>query len=125
MNKYLIKITGEQDLFYDSEDRVYKYRMHCPYCSKESGCRCFETLGKAEDFMDDSIGFMCSNKCSLINFIDEFEEDDVRDTMKEMGIIWRLKWYIFKLTGRISENDAYEVLEIIDLDYDSMEGEAC
>ena len=125
MQENLIRITGEQDLFYDGENRVYKYRMHCPYCGKPSGCRCFETLGKAEDFMDDNISFMCSSTCSLINFIDDFGEDDVGDTMKEMGIIWRLKWYIFMLTGRISKSDAHEVINNMNLECDLVEGEAC
>ncbi len=125
MQEYLIRITGERNLFYDSEDRLYKYRMHCPYCGKASGCRCFETIEEAEGFIDDATSFMCSSTCTLISFVDDFGEDDVRDTIKGMGFIWRLKWYIFKFTEYISEKDAYEVLEAMDLDYDSMGGESC
>lgn len=148
MKEYLIRITDEQNLLYDSEDRLYRYRMHCPYCGKESGCRCFETLEKAEDFMYNGTYFACSSKCVLMSYFDEQDLNDIKDTMKEIGkgkynlldswyvkiyknyikyfiSMWWLKWYVLKYTGRISEKDAYKVLDVMDLDYDSVEGESC
>lgn len=62
MNKqYLIKITGEDNLWYDSEEKVYRKRLYCD-CGKVAGCRCYPDLFAAqynEDFMT------CSYKCAL------------------------------------------------------------
>ena len=146
MKETLIRLTGEKNLFYDSEDRLYRYRMYCPYCGKESGCRCFDTLKKAETFAVDSVPIVCSSKCFLKSLIDDQGIDEIGDTMKEIDIkstvirsrlkrfivgitnfftIWRLKWYIFKYTGYISEQDAYEVVDAMEIDFDSVEGELC
>ena len=147
MKENLIRLTGEKDLFYDSEDRLYRYRMHCPQCGKYSGCRCFDELEKAENFAVEGMNFLCSSRCFLKSLIDDQGIDDIGDTMKEMGIkstairsklkrfvveyitnfftMWGLKWYIFKYTGYISEKDAYEVIDTMELDFDSVEGELC
>lgn len=148
MKESLIRLTDEKNLFYDSEDKLYRYRMHCLYCGKYSGCRCFNTLEKAEDFIEGCMGFLCSSRCFLDSLIDDQDIDDIRDTMFEMGFknwilikprfkrfivqyitniftIWRLKWYIFKFTGYISEKDAYEMLDTMEIDFDSIQGESC
>ncbi len=148
MKENLIRLTDETDLFYDSEDRLYRYRMHCPYCGKYSGCRCFPTLEKVEDFVENGMNFLCSSKCFLKSLIDDQGIDDIRDTMFEMGFknwilikprfkrfivqyitniftILRLKWYIFKYIGYISEKDAYEVIDTMEIDFDSVQGESC
>jgi len=125
MKECLIRLTDEKDLFYDSEDRCYRYRMHCPYCGKYSGCRCFPTLEKAENFAEDGMNFLCSSMCFLNSMIDDQGREDIGDTMKEMGMIWRLKWYVYKYTGYISEQDAYEVIDTMEIDFDSVEGESC
>jgi len=152
MKDGFIRITDEKNLFYDSVNRVYRVRMHCPNCGKDSGCRCFDTLGKAEGFIDDGIPFVCSSKCSLKSLVGDVGVDDIGDTMKEMGMgnwkierkhlitrinrfinhtlkyyisIWRLKWYIFKYTGYISEKDAYKVIDEMDINFDEVGGESC
>lgn len=141
MKENLIRLIDEDNLFYDSEDRLYRYRMNCPYCGKYSGCRCFPTLEKAEDFGIDGTPFLCSSRCFLKSLIDDQGIDDIGDTMKEMGVVkwgikhlsyisyyisvWRLKWYIFKYIGYISEKDAYEVIDTMEIDFDSVQGESC
>jgi len=152
MREGFIILTGKKDIFYDSLDRVYRVRMHCPHCTKFSGCRCFDTLEKAEEFIEDGIPFVCSSKCSLMILVDDVGVNDIGDTMKGMGIgnfkigrkhfitrinrfinhtlkyyisIWRLKWYIFKYFGYISEKDAYKVIDEMDIDFDQVEGESC
>lgn len=147
MRRYLIKLTDEGSIFYDSADRVYRYAMSCPQCGKYSGCRCFDTLEKVENFSIDGTDFLCSSRCFLESMIDDQGIDDIGDTMKEMSIktittrsklkyfiiryiinfftIWRLKWYIYKYTGYISEQDAYDVVDAMDIDFGSMEGEMC
>ncbi len=121
----IVKIKGEKNLFYDSIDRVYRYRMHCPECGRPSGCRCFITIEKAYTFIEDCSDFICSSKCYL-DYL--FVEDDpcyVEETMKDMGIIFRIKWYIYKYFNIISEVDAFRVVGNMDIDYDSVTGEYC
>lgn len=61
-----IKLTAEDNLFYDSIERVYRYRMHCPQCGKPSGCRCFPDLEEAETATMDACDYACSSKCSVL-----------------------------------------------------------
>lgn len=142
----LIKITDEENMFYDSEERLYRCRMHCPSCGDMSGCRCFETIEEAYEFIEGGCDYLCSCKC----YLDDVDECELGEAMKEMGIIcikyksriplhiqriirsmryylsiWRFKWYIYKYTGYISENDACEVIESMDLDFDSVGGMSC
>lgn len=155
MKNCLIKLTGERDLFYDSKERLYRYRMHCEVCGNVSGCRCFNTLEKAEDFSTDKMDLICSYKC-YISYLMNNDKIYVEETMKEMGTIslskslkswyipkfmrsyhvkilrfinlftiWRLKWYKLKLTGRISEEDAWIVIDEMDIDSDKIQGESC
>ncbi len=164
MKENLIRLTDEDNLFYDSEDRLYRYRMNCPYCGKYSGCRCFPTLEKVEDFVENGVNFLCSSKCFLIDFINEQGIDEVGEAIKELGrgnyltitnkketnklkrifnkikknirflinynikyyfSTWRIKWYIFRYTGYISENDSHIIVDEMDLDFDFIEGESC
>lgn len=146
MFSYLTKITGEENIFYDSEERLYRYRMHCPNCGKESGCKCFEEIDEVYEFMDEGFDYTCSYRC----FIDCFGDFELEESMKDMGLIdinyksvvpvfiqkiirtvryffntWRLKWYIYKYTRYMSEDDAREVIEFMDLDYDGTGGISC
>ncbi len=41
MKEGLVKITGEDNLYYDSITKQYKSAMHCPICGKYSGCWCY------------------------------------------------------------------------------------
>lgn len=147
MFNYLVKITDEENLFYDSEERLYRYRMHCPACGETSGCRCFETIEKAYDFMENDYDYLCSSRCFIESAVDDYE---LGEAMKEIGLIslnfkscipvwvqkiirsvryylntWRLRWYIYKYTRYISEKDAREVIDSMDLDYDSIGGMSC
>lgn len=79
--QWLIKITGENDLWYDSEERTYRRRMYCPYCGKVSGCQCYEELDDAEIDIANEINYTCSSKCMLENG----EWDYIEDALSEAG----------------------------------------
>lgn len=100
MNKlWLIKLTGEDNLFYDSEEKVYRYRMHCPYCGKASGCQCYEDMEEAECDEANEINYSCSAKCSLM--FGEWEGVDM--AMGEAKIRWR--------ASELPESDARKLFE--------------
>ena len=65
--KWLIKINGEDNLYYDSEKKVYRLRLFCPRCHKPSDCQCYENY---EDYeYDRASGFpemCCSYVCCLL-----------------------------------------------------------
>lgn len=68
IKKWLIKINGEDNLYYDSINKEYRLRLFCPRCHKPSGCQCYQSLRTYEE---DSIstGFpvrCCSYLCCLI-----------------------------------------------------------
>jgi len=152
-NESMIKVGD--NIFYDSLDRVYRYRMHCEICGRVSGCRCFESLEEAEDFSISGMDTMCSGKCYVVYMLNE-DHELVEDTMKEMGTIslsdslksgyiprfmkpchvtilriinfftiWRFKWYFLKYFNKISYDDAIKVIDEMDIDYDNMQGDSC
>ena len=67
MKKWLTKINGENNLYYDSDKKVYRLRLFCPHCGKPSDCHCYESY---EDYeYDRSSGFplrCCSYSCCLL-----------------------------------------------------------
>lgn len=62
----IVKLTAENDLFYDSVEKLYRYRMHCPECGTISGCRCFPDLEEAELATVSETDYACSSRCSLL-----------------------------------------------------------
>ena len=50
--RWLVKINGEDDLFYDSYNKEYRLRLFCPNCNKSSGCQCYENY---DDYLIDYI----------------------------------------------------------------------
>lgn len=123
----LIKLAGEDNIFYDSEERLYRYRMHCDVCGKVSGCRCFDTLEKAECASESGLDYVCSYKCVVIGHTDW---DDVFEVMRGMGLRWWLKSWILRIGLKfnkvwISENDAYNIIDEMDIEFDGIGGESC
>ncbi len=72
MKEWLIKI--QDNIYYDSEERVYRYKMHCPNCDKQSErCQCYTDLDRLLSDIDDGIAdYTCSSKCALL--IGDFDE---------------------------------------------------
>ena len=82
MNKrWLIKI--EDNIFYDSENRLYRYRQHCPNCGVLiPKCQCYEDLDQLLGDIDDDIADVCcSSKCCLLSG----EWNDIDEAMQEAG----------------------------------------
>lgn len=117
----LVKLTNEDNIFYDSIKKVYRYRMHCPKCGKISGCRCFEDIEDVEEASASGLDFCCSSKCSIY-MLDSYEEERIKELMQEL--------YIEKDIKDLTEEDASLILEDLcndydSLDYDHISGDAC
>lgn len=114
MSRGLVKVTGEDDLFYDSIEKVYRYRMHCPRCGRYSGCRCFQTLEAVDDALFHNPPSMhCSCRC-YVN-----DTDDAAEYAEEMHITIKPtmeEWNAQKIVKAMIED--------ID-DYEDLGGEAC
>lgn len=107
MNKqWLIKINGEDNLYYDSEEREYRLRLFCPYCHKPSDCQCYK---RYEDYVCDFIeGFperCCSYLCCLaIN--SENERENIIMASRKVGIS-------AKQLDKYTEEDAKQIVEYL------------
>lgn len=105
MKEGLIRITGERNIFYDSEERVYRYKMHCPQCGiKLDKCMCYNNIEVLHSDIDDGIADdTCSARCTLI--IGEF--DEITDVMEDMGFYRKAS----ELIINIPDKDIKEYLE--------------
>lgn len=79
-----IKLTAEDNLFYDSIGKVYRYRMHCPQCKKPSGCRCFPDLEEAETATMEDCDYACSSKCAVI-YSYENNDAQIEEALQGLG----------------------------------------
>lgn len=109
MKAGLVRLTGERDIFYDSIDKIYRYRMHCPGCKKViPTCRCYgEDTGGLDRLLidiDDGIAdCTCSSKCALV--INDCCE--VAEVMQEAGFEKDLRACLNQLT----EEQSLDVLK--------------
>ncbi len=90
MKESLIKITGTDNLYYDSETKQYKSRMHCPYCGKPSGCWCYSEFDSIPMWDEDFPNTYCSDRhfvlgCDYYNLaeIADMLHITVKPTMEE------------------------------------------
>ena len=77
MNKrWLIKINGENNLYYDSERSEYRLRLLCPHCHKPSTCQCYQSY---EDYEYDKTSEFpevpCSYRCCISECSDKWKEN--------------------------------------------------
>jgi len=102
----LIRLKENKDIFYDSVDGVYKYRMHCPYCGKViDNCRCYNDLQKLSIDIDDGIAdYSCCAKCCLLN---DDEWDDIEDALIDAKLDKNTK------LSDLSETQAQSVLDYL------------
>ena len=119
MKEGLIRLKNEKNIFYDSIEKVYRYRMHCPMCGKIiTPCQCYHDLYRLERDIDDGIAdYTCSSKCSLMG--NEWEE--LGEAMQAVGID-----NITNIAD-LTEKQACAVLEILteNADFDYPGGEDC
>jgi hypothetical protein len=116
----LIKLTGEDNLFYDSVEKVYRYRMHCPKCKKISGCQCFEDLEEAEHASIYELDYCCTYKCTVMEIV-EHGAYDIDRIMSSLEI----KKDIKNLTEEDAMSIVDEIGQEIDIDDDYIGGESC
>ncbi len=117
MKNGLLRLTDEKDIFYDSIEKIYRYRMHCSNCGIEvQPCRCYNDLDRLLCDIDDHLADKpCSAKCSLLLW----EDDDYLDEiMQEVGLTLDSKKCLSKLTdiqldeivADYDKNDVFEAL---------------
>jgi len=112
MKEGLIRITGEKDVFYDSIERVYRYRMHCPNCGNViPTCRCYQDIDELLMDIDAGIANYCSSKCALLN--EEWYE--IGEAMESLGISRDLRECVSEITDEQLKEclGDYEIGEVL------------
>jgi len=118
MKEGLVKITDTDNLYYDSITKQYKYKMHCPYCGKHSGCWCFPDFDSVPIFEEEFPNTYCSDRHFVLG-----ESDSVGEIASEMGITIKPtmeEWNASKIV-RARMEDGYDG----DYDGDIPSGETC
>lgn len=64
--QWLIKINGEDNLYYDSYNKEYRLRLLCPHCHKPSGCWCYEDYEDYEIDISSKPEMYCTYRCTLM-----------------------------------------------------------
>ncbi len=106
MKEGLIRLTDEKDIFYDSIEKVYRYRMHCPNCKQViSTCVCYNDLDVLYGDIDDGIAdYTCSSKCTVLSW---GMSEEVAEAMRELGFEKDMKECLKQLT----EDQVFEELK--------------
>lgn len=113
MKEGLIKITGRDNLYYDSNTKQYRSRMHCHYCGKPSGCWCYPDFESIPMWDEEFPKNYCSDRHFVL-------DNDVKDIARELGITIKTtmeEWNASKIVRALMEN--------FDGDYDVPSGEGC
>lgn len=121
--RWLIKINGEDDLYYDSENKEYRLRLFCPNCHKPSTCQCYKSY---EDYISDSISelpVMCCSYFCCLNINSDNETENIIKAAQDIGL--EIK-HLTKYTEKEAEQIVDHLLEegIWDLS-DESTGEQC
>lgn len=74
MKNGLVKITGENNLYYDSTIKQYKFVMHCPLCGKYSGCWCFPDFESIPMWDEECPNTYCSDRCFVLDLKEDLED---------------------------------------------------
>jgi hypothetical protein len=114
MKEGLIRLTDEKDIFYDSIEKVYRYRMYCPNCKQViSTCICYNDLDVL--FMDIDEGtanYTCSSKCTVLSW---GMSEEVTEAMRELGFEKDLKECLKQLsdTHRMEYLQGYQIEDVL------------
>lgn len=117
MKDGLIRLTNEKDIFYDSVEKVYRYRGHCANCGIKLKCQCYEDLDLLLSDIDDDIAdTCCSSKCCLL--VGDWEE--LNDVMQSLGMQKDIRLLISNLTDEqiVKEVKGYELLSVLQTLYE-------
>lgn len=90
MKDGLIKITGEDHLYYDSITKQYKSTMHCPHCRKYTGCWCYPDYESVSLWDEEYPNACCSDRCFVLGLISDMQDiaDDLGITIKPTMEEW-------------------------------------
>lgn len=121
--RWFIKINDENNLYYDSEKKIYRLRLFCVHCGKSYDCQCYEEY---EDYeYDKSSGIpsrCCSYMCCLLT-TPSSEIDYIKKVIEKLGMS-------VKPLTEYTEDEAEQITDYIvensmfDVDEDSA-GEQC
>ena len=115
MKEGLIKITGEDNLYYDSITKQYKYAMHCPQCGRYSGCWCYPDFESTPIWDNECPDVYCSDRCFVFAL-----REDLAEIASEMGITIHSKmeeWNASKIV--------YVFMEDLDIGDVDISGSSC
>lgn len=109
MKEGIIKITDTDNLYYDSNTKQYKSRMHCPYCGKASGCWCYPDFDSVSMWDEDYPNVYCCN----VHFVLD-QEDNIYELVEiAMGLGITIK-------PTMEEWNAAKIVKVIMEDIDNM-----
>ena len=84
--RWLVKINGEDNLYYNSKTKDYRLRLFCPHCKKPSTCYCYQSY---EDYEEEKISELpvmyCSSMCCILVGSDDWK-NKVLDAANHIGI---------------------------------------
>ena len=113
MKEGLIRLTDEKDIFYDSIEKVYRYRMHCPNCKQViSTCICYNDLDVLLMDIDERVAdYTCSSKCTVLSW---GMSEEVTEAMQELGFEKDLRECLKQLTDtqRMEHFQCYTIEEV-------------
>jgi hypothetical protein len=121
--RWLIKINEENNLYYDSEKKIYRLRLFCVHCHKPYDCRCYKDY---EDYEYDKSSGLPSSCCSYfccLSTSPSGETDYIKKVVQNLGMN-------VKPLAEYTEEEAEQIIDyiveksIFDLDEDSA-GERC
>ncbi len=116
MKEGLVKIIGEDNLYYDSITKQYKSAMHCPQCGKYTGRWCYPDFESTPLWEEEYPNSPCSDRCFVL-----IEKDNLYDIASELNITIKPimeEWNASKIVRVFME-------EIDDVVYDELSGSTC
>jgi len=115
----LVRLKENENIFYDSVNGVYKYRMHCPECGKVIDyCRCYNDLHILYADIDEGIAdYTCSARCCLLCG----DWDEIEDALMDVEFNKNTK------LSNLSETQAQTILDYLTdgVDFDAPSGYEC
>lgn len=121
--RWLIKINEENNLYYDSEKKIYRLRLFCIHCHEPYDYRCYEDY---EDYEYDKSSGLPSSCCSYLCCLSTSPSGEI-DYIKK--VVQNLGMNVKPLT-EYTEEEAEKIIDYIveksmfDVDEDSA-GEQC
>lgn len=101
----IVKITDIDNLYYDSNTKQYKSKMHCPYCGKPSGCWCYPDFESTPMWDEDYPNIYCSDRHFVL------DSSEVNEIAAALGITIKPtmeEWNAAKIVRVLTEEIEYD-----------------